>query len=79
MRVCHIKKNIRVSSFPIKVFDAVLLGRRPYIRWNVGDKDFDLVSEIFSLLNLADLSVRNFNEPSSRERQKILLARALAQ
>ncbi|AKB17664.1 ABC transporter ATP-binding protein [Methanosarcina sp. WWM596] len=75
----YVPQNIQVSSFPIKVFDVVLLGRRPYIRWNIGEKDLDLVSEIFSLLNLDDLSMRNFNELSGGERQKILLARALAQ
>ena len=75
----YVPQNIPVSSFPIKVFDVVLLGRRPYIRWNVGDRDLDIVSEIFSLLNLDDLSMRNFNELSGGERQKILLARALAQ
>lgn len=75
----YVPQNLQVSSFPIKVFDVVLLGRKPYIRWNVRDKDLDFVSEIFSLLNLGDLSMRNFNELSGGERQKILLARALAQ
>lgn len=75
----YVPQSIQVSSFPIKVFDVVLLGRRPYIRWNVRDRDLDFVSEIFSLLNLDDLSMRNFNELSGGEKQKILLARALAQ
>lgn len=75
----YVPQSIHGSSFPIKVFDVVLLGRRPYIRWNVRDKDLDFVSEIFSLLNLNNLSMRNFNELSGGEKQKILMARALAQ
>ena len=65
--------------FPSTVFDAVLLGRRPYVDWSVSPKDKELVSRILSAMGLESMSLRYFNELSGGERQKVLIARALAQ
>jgi iron complex transport system ATP-binding protein len=45
----------------------------------VSSKDIKIVSEILSMLKLDELAMRNFNELSGGERQKVLIARALAQ
>ena len=34
-----------LSSFPVDVFDVVLLGRRPHITWNISEQDRDKVSQ----------------------------------
>jgi iron complex transport system ATP-binding protein len=75
----YVPQAIHSYSFPTTVFDVVLLGRRPYLSWSVGSKDLEVVSDILSLMRLDDLGMRNFNELSGGERQKVLIARALAQ
>ena len=65
--------------FPSTVFDAVLLGRRPYVDWGISSRDKEVVSQILSLMGLEEMALRQFNELSGGERQKVLIARALAQ
>ena len=37
------------------VFDAVLLGRKPYIKWGVTAEDERIVAEVLDMLNLRHL------------------------
>ena len=67
------------SSFPLTVFETVLLGRRPHIRWKLGRRDKEVVLNTLRLLKLDNLALRMFGELSGGERQKVLIARALAQ
>lgn len=61
------------------VFDCVLLGRTPYIRWSVTQEDLDLCEEMIDLLGLSHLKLRNVDNLSGGEMQKVMLARALVQ
>lgn len=61
------------------VFDAVLLGRRPYIDWDATEKDLRLVSRIIDLMGLRNMSLRFVDEISGGEYQLVQIARALAQ
>jgi iron complex transport system ATP-binding protein len=67
------------SKFPITVFDAVLMGRRPYITWKPSKKDLEVVADLLMSMDLEDLALRGFDELSGGEKQKVLLARAFAQ
>ena len=69
------------SSTPLAttVFDTVLMGRRPHISWRVSDFDLDKVAETLELLHLQDLAMRDFAQLSGGQKQKVLIARALAQ
>jgi len=67
------------SSFPLTVLETVLLGRRPHIRWKLSRKDKEIVLRTLRLMELDNLSLRMFNQLSGGERQKVLIARALAQ
>jgi iron complex transport system ATP-binding protein len=69
------------SSTPLAttVFDTVLMGRRPHISWRVSDADLDKVADILGLLHLEDLAMRDFSQLSGGQKQKVLVARALAQ
>jgi len=65
--------------FPATVFDTVLMGRRPHLSWKSSDADVDKVLEILELLGIMEFAMRDFNEISGGQQQKVLIARALAQ
>jgi iron complex transport system ATP-binding protein len=61
------------------VFDAVLLGRKPHIKWDATASDLALVQGILSKTGLADFALRYLDELSGGELQKVVIARALVQ
>ena len=61
------------------VFDAVLLGRKPYIDWDAGERDLEIVASALRRLGLEDYAMRPTAELSGGELQKVIIARALAQ
>jgi len=65
--------------FPATVFDTVLMGRRPHLGWKSSEEDIDKVLEVLELLGIMEFSMRDFNEISGGQQQKVLIARALAQ
>lgn len=67
------------GTFPIRVFEMVLMGRRPYVSWKATRKDIDAVCRVLELMGMEDMAWRYFQELSGGERQKVLIARALAQ
>jgi len=67
------------SKFPITVFEAVLMGRRPYITWKPTQTDFEKTAQIIESMNLKDIALRDFDNLSGGQKQKVLLARAIAQ
>ena len=64
---------------PLKVFDAVLLGRLPHITWEAGPHDLEVVSRVLHQMGLEHLAGRLVASLSGGEAQKVLIARALAQ
>ena len=63
----------------LTVFDAVLLGRRPYITWDASAHDKAVVMQSLELLHLEGYAMRRVDELSGGEQQKVAIARALAQ
>lgn len=61
------------------VFDAILLGRKPYITWDATSEDREIVLDIMQKMGLSDFALRRVSELSGGEAQKVVLARALAQ
>ncbi|MDR2798951.1 MAG: ABC transporter ATP-binding protein [Treponema sp.] len=68
-----------VSSFPITVFDTVLLGRRPYLNWKPQQQDLDMVMDMIERMDLTSLAMRDLGTLSGGERQKVLVAKAMVQ
>ncbi|MBN1365031.1 MAG: ABC transporter ATP-binding protein [Syntrophaceae bacterium] len=63
----------------LTVFDAVLLGRKPYIKWEATARDLSIVEAILFRLNIEHLALRPINQLSGGEMQKVVIARAFAQ
>lgn len=76
-RIGYVPQRADVSR--VTVFDAVLLGRKPFIRWDVTDNDIDITARTIEALGLSDLSLAYTNEISGGEYQKVQIARALVQ
>ncbi len=69
----------RIESAPISVYEAVLLGRKPYFAWTARDRDLEAVDQMLQRLGLSELARRPVDRLSGGETQKVALARALVQ
>jgi iron complex transport system ATP-binding protein len=61
------------------VFETVLLGRRPYIKWTVSEEELSRVQLALEEVGMAESAGRFMDQLSGGERQKVFIARALAQ
>ena len=75
--LAYVRQNS--ESVEMTVFDTVLLGRKPYIKFDATSEDKLIVSEVIHELGLDDYILRNVSELSGGEAQKVMLAMALAQ
>jgi len=69
----------RGETGPVTAFDAILLGRRPHVGWDVTREDILKVQAIIDQLHLGSLALRSINSMSGGELQKVMIARALVQ
>ncbi|MDO5114259.1 MAG: ABC transporter ATP-binding protein [Planctomycetia bacterium] len=70
----------RLEEAGLTVFDAVLLGRKPYMTsWQVSAQDLQKVEEMLEKLDLTDKALRKLYQLSGGELQKTALARVLVQ
>lgn len=69
----------KAVSHRIRVFDAILIGRRPYIEWSATKEDMEIAWDAIEAMNLQGISQRFTNEISGGELQKVQIARALVQ
>ena len=77
-KIGYVPQSIE-GVFPASVIDTVLMGRRPYLGWKSSKEDLDYVLEVLELLGMMEFSMRDINEISGGQQQKVLIARALAQ
>ena len=68
-----------VPSTQMTVHDVVMLGRRPYMKWGFTPEDHAIVHEAMDRLGLNAMRGRFLWQLSGGEKQKVMLARALAQ
>lgn len=67
------------DSFPLSVVDTVMMGRHPHSKWGSLDTDLRIVYDTLEMLGISHLAMRNFNELSAGQHQKVMLARGLVQ
>jgi iron complex transport system ATP-binding protein len=69
----------RYTEDQVTVFDAVLLGRKPHIKWAATERDLRVVERLLKLMGLEACALRPVSTLSGGEAQKVVIARALAQ
>ena len=68
-----------ISFGDLTVFDSVLVGRVARFGLVAGQEDREVVTKVLKDLDLEHISNKNVNQLSGGERQKVAIARALAQ
>ncbi len=76
-RIAYVPQDIRFGE--LTVFDSVLLGRISYFGLQASQEDYIAVERILTDMGLQDFAQRNVEALSGGERQKIAIARAMAQ
>ena len=66
-------------SFAIDVYHAILLGRTPYVRLGATERDLEIAQQAAMMMGLERLAFQNIAEISGGERQRVFIARAIAQ
>lgn len=79
-KVAYVAQDSLIN-FPFTVWEIVLMGRTPYLkRWRFESKNDLLVAQdALALTDTLYLKEKYINELSSGERQRVIIARALAQ
>ena len=78
-KVGYVPQTTSRSFFPSTVLDTVLMGKRPHLGWRSSNKDVRNVIAVLRLIGIEDLAMRDINELSGGQQQKVLIARAIAQ
>lgn len=68
-----------IETARLTVFDAVLMGRKPHLKWSASDRDLIMVQSALEQLNLDHYSLKYIDQLSGGELQKVAIARALVQ
>lgn len=66
-------------NFPFRVLEVVLLGRMPHSRGGETEEDYQIAMEALESVGMSALASRNYLTLSGGEKQRVQLARVLAQ
>ena len=76
-RIAYVPQHIHFGD--LTVFDSVLMGRVSYFGMKAGREDYEAVEKILTDMQLLDFASRSAEALSGGEKQKIAIARAMAQ
>lgn len=88
LKQCSVKEQARLRAilpqqshlnFPFKVEDVVQMGRSPFQGISTSQHDQSIVDQALELTQVEHLRARNFMQLSGGEKQRVQLARVLAQ
>ena len=72
------QNNVEELCFPT-VYEVVMMGRRPYGYWRMNSDDDEIVWGAMTEMSVDSLATHRFDELSSGQTQRVLMARAIAQ
>lgn len=67
------------AVFPINVIDTIMMGRTAFAGYSIKKKDKEIVFHIIEKMGLEGFAFQLINQMSGGERQRVFIARALAQ
>ncbi|HBK25444.1 MAG TPA: iron ABC transporter ATP-binding protein [Clostridiales bacterium] len=76
-KIAYVPQDIQFGE--LSVFDSVLMGRVSYFGLKAGTEDYRAVEKILEDMGLTAYADRNVDALSGGERQKVAIARAMAQ
>ncbi|MCL2294390.1 MAG: ABC transporter ATP-binding protein [Spirochaetes bacterium] len=76
-RISYVAQKNEIGQ--VTVFDSVLLGRKPYIKWTISREDIDICNAVIEQMGLSPFKLKFLSQLSGGELQKVMLARALVQ
>lgn len=76
-RIAYVPQDIQFGA--LTVFDSVLMGRVSYFGVKASPSDYEAVEKILRDMHLEDYAMRDVEQLSGGERQKVAIARAMAQ
>ncbi|MBQ6133063.1 MAG: ABC transporter ATP-binding protein [Lachnospiraceae bacterium] len=75
--IAYVPQHIHFGE--LSVYDSIMMGRISYFGLSAGEHDMAVVDRIINEMGLSSISDRNAEELSGGEKQKVAIARALAQ
>ncbi|GAB7387046.1 ABC transporter ATP-binding protein [Bacillaceae bacterium] len=80
-RIIAVVAQEGLSPYPVTVYEAVMQGRYPHLRWYEHERaeDIAVVERVLSQLGLSALREARLDALSGGERQRVAIARAMAQ
>lgn len=76
-KIAYVPQRIQFGE--LSVFDSVLMGRIAHFGLRAGREDYEVVERVLEDMQLEEYASRNVEMLSGGERQKVAIARALAQ
>jgi|GEM_PF-129222 len=67
------------ETFAMTVMDTVLMGRYPHSGYALTEEDLEIAADCLEKMHMAEFAMRNFNELSAGQHQRVMIARGLAQ
>ena len=65
------------DSYPLTVVDTIMVGLQNDFKYGTSKEDLQKVYDVLRLMKIEHLAMRNFNELSAGQHQKVVLARGL--
>jgi iron complex transport system ATP-binding protein len=78
-RIGYVPQHSTGETCTPTVYEVVLMGRRPHVAWEFGDKDREMAWQAMEEMDVKHLSSQRFDRLSSGQAQRVLMARAIAQ